>query len=353
MLLKIVLFTHIFFLSSGQEVSRNGSCVTSPLPCVHFNVVEIHHECGQDSDCPAAVKCCYIGCVRTCQSFDPCEKVTCTPGYTCLARETPCEKRPCILEASCVSETQVRCPALRCPTEFCPAGQERVVDPTGCPTCECKRKKVCPQSCSLFCAYGLLTTEDGCPVCKCRAEPGNPCTNKVCPVGEECRLVTPQSCNTSICKPEAKCVSKLRSMFDNSCALKDKTTLGYPVLEEDGAKEIDCYRKRCLDGTVCTKFGNVTYRCCLQFSQEQIWMILKPGQCPQEYMISADDQFQPCEVDGQCPSDQKCCYRTKNQFALRSSGACMTPVHSILSNKTTICTGTTILSSVLRTIGAC
>ncbi|KAH9499045.1 hypothetical protein Btru_005504 [Bulinus truncatus] len=632
MLLCIGFFVlHLFIFSSGQETTSNETCSRTPLPCVQASTAPIRHECNNDTQCGPGVMCCYTGCARTCVSTDPCDRVVCKLGYLCQTKVPPCQKSTCQTEAYCSPEEQVRCPALRCPTEYCQAGYERVVDSTGCPTCECKRKKDCSPTCSIFCTYGQITSEDGCPVCRCKKEPDNPCTNQgpspcglvvrladrqgpspcglvvrlayskgqlpsdlvvrladrqgpspcglvvrladrqgpspcglvvrladrqgpspcglvvrladrqgpspcglvvrladrqgpspcglvvrladrqgpspcglvvrladrqgpspcglvvrladrqgpspcglvvrladrqgpspcglvvrladrqgpspcglvvrladskgpspcglvvrladrkgpspcglvvgladrqgpspcdlvvrladiqgpspcglmvrladrqgpspcalvvrladrqgpspcglvTCSPDNECRLVAPPSCQTLPCKPQARCVAKIKSMYDNSCGIKDRTTVGRPVLEQDRVTELDCSQNRCPDASICSTFGANTHRCCWQYTQEQIWTPPKVGECPEEYMISASKESQLCEVDGQCPGEQKCCYRLKSSSLSQYIGACMSPVHKILENKTSLCKGSSIISSVLNMIGAC
>uniref|UniRef100_A0A2C9LWF8 WAP domain-containing protein n=1 Tax=Biomphalaria glabrata TaxID=6526 RepID=A0A2C9LWF8_BIOGL len=347
----IVFLVCGYIEGSPRTVDPLWTCPTSPQACVPMSPSQYPaHECQVDGDCEAGARCCYSGCTRRCLLPDPCDKVICKTGYSCLVRDTPCSKPPCQKEATCVPETQVRCPQLNCATTTCPAGQSRVVDSTGCQTCQCEAKKACIRNCVLFCSYGNVLDSNGCPTCKCIPEPEHPCTKMSCASTQECRLVK-SNCERAPCKPIVTCVPKSKVYYDNTCSFKDKTTVGYPVV--DNVTEIDCLQKPCSDGTVCTQLGTNLNRCCWQHTQEKVLEPPKVGECPQEYMLDGTEMSQTCEIDAQCPGDQKCCYRDMKPGTVRFYGGCFTPIHKIVENAAEYCSKNPILYYVFNSVGLC
>ncbi|CAL1538035.1 unnamed protein product [Lymnaea stagnalis] len=338
---------------SPKTIDPLMTCQTTPLPCVPLSPgASVTHECQADVNCTAGARCCYIGCTRTCVVPEPCDRVVCKSGYSCQSKETPCGKPPCQREASCIPEAQVRCPSPACTTTNCPAGYERVNDTTGCETCQCQPKKVCGPTCQMYCAYGNVIGADGCPICQCNQEPEHPCSKMTCSKTQECRLLK-TSCSQAPCKPTAVCVTKTKSYYDNTCGLKDRTTVGYPVLLFDKVTEYNCYLQPCPDGTVCTSLGSGTYRCCWQHTQARISEAPRVGECPEEFMIDPSEPTPRCEIDAECPNQQKCCYHLRMPGMARFYGTCYTTVQQILANAPFYCQRNPILYYVFNYLGLC
>ncbi|XP_059142158.1 keratin-associated protein 10-5-like [Physella acuta] len=352
----IILVTLVTMgLAEKLGIDVTWTCPSLPQTCIiqPSQTVKVQDECRRDEDCQLSARCCYMGCIRRCVLPDPCEKVVCKEGYACISRETACADKPCQREASCVPENDVRCAPLTCVTEFCPAGFERVMDKGGCLTCQCQAKKDCGPSCNLFCSHGQAVDTEGCPVCRCNPEPENPCTNMTCPQGQQCRFIKEPTCEKAPYKPAVMCVTRPTVLYDNSCSLRDRTTVGLPVLADDHKTEVDCYSQHCPDGTVCTTLGRNISRCCWQQTQQSVLTPPKAGECPQEYMTDYSNMNRSCEIDAQCPDDQKCCLRLMQPGMVRFYGYCLPPVHKVLESSSKACTGSSALSTVLHLLGYC
>ncbi|XP_059176556.1 cysteine-rich motor neuron 1 protein-like [Physella acuta] len=339
-------------LASPRAVDPLAACSTKPLLCLMMYPGQFTDQCQTDANCAVGSRCCYNSCVRSCVTIDPCEKVLCKAGYSCQSRDTPCASPPCQKEAVCIPESRVLCPTLACPTQYCPAGYERVIDTSGCETCQCKPKKVCSSTCFTLCSYGFQLGADGCPTCKCNPAPVNPCTNMTCSKSQECRLIN-VACTKAPCMPVATCVRKLASLYDNSCSLKDATTTGLPVLLSDKKTELNCFQQSCPDGAVCVSMGTNINRCCWQQTQEKVLDGPRVGECPEEYMVDPAAPAPRCEIDAECPTDQKCCYINKSPGKTRFYGVCLTTIHKVLENAPEFCSRNVVLWSILSMFGFC
>uniref|UniRef100_A0A0B7BG48 WAP domain-containing protein n=1 Tax=Arion vulgaris TaxID=1028688 RepID=A0A0B7BG48_9EUPU len=351
MLVCVIWMVLVGFGAGYIESSQPWACSKAPETCLSkYTVLKQADECKTDNDCQASAQCCYRGCIKKCISPNPCEQVICKDGYLCQSRETPCSTPPCPVEATCLPEIQVRCIAPVCNTEECQPGFERAFDSNKCPTCDCVRKKECGPNCFTFCAHGFEEGANGCPLCSCKPDPENPCSNMSCGQNEECRFVK-VDCKRAPCKPAATCVSVIPVVYDNACSLTDHTTVGLPVLDRNSSSELNCYLHRCPDNTVCANMGREIKRCCWQFSQDQVFSPPKSGECPPTLVRS--ELTQPCQVDGECPTDQKCCYRYTDGESSRSYGLCTNPIHNIVKVIPAGCQRFTLFRVIFNMFGIC
>ncbi|RUS73194.1 hypothetical protein EGW08_019040, partial [Elysia chlorotica] len=187
-----------------------------------------------------------------------------------------------------------------------------------------------------------------------------------CPAPDECRLVTPSTCSSPPCLPEPQCVlNSIRpTQFDSTCSSWDESTVDSPVLNgtcvASGADsetcELDCRSQVCPERTVCVRMGRVQSRCCWQSTQALLLPRPKPGECPPDILLEAVSStpgsylrpHQRCQLDAQCPGQQKCCSfnrpgrsRSTNSGILGGepevvektfsvSGVCIDPSHKLL-----------------------
>ena len=113
-------------------------------------------------------------------------------------------------------------PGMACPEIYCEFGQ--VIDPTGCPTCECAPPPTCDPGLvciAIYCEFGQVIDPTGCPTCECAPPPP-------CDAGPVCTLVCehglapgPSGCLTCECAPPPPPVRLCRD--DTDCAASGAT----------------------------------------------------------------------------------------------------------------------------------
>ncbi|XP_005100038.1 probable spore coat protein DDB_G0283555 [Aplysia californica] len=347
-ILVFLVVVHSVVCQTTPAIDKLWSCPREPLTCLAGKPIE---TCSSDDSCPPGGQCCYRGCIKTCMFPRPCDRVVCGEGYSCKEEETVCPNPPCALQANCIPEKKVRCPALKCPSKYCPPGFKRATNPKGCDVCNCVPKKSCGPTCDIFCAYGNVMV-DGCPTCKCNPEPQHPCSQLTCPSGQECRLIH-EECTSYPCFPRSQCVPKVSVSYDNTCGLMDPTTAGYPVLRTDRQGELSCLKSRCPDNTICAGMKQGVNRCCWQYSQARVSPIPKPGECPMAFMIDFSLSYKKCEIDADCEAKERCCYQNKTPGMTRFIGRCMNPVHVQLKEDPNLCKRNTYITFMMRLYNFC
>lgn len=162
------------------------------------------------SNCPPAVPKCVRNIKETCNQYHCRDGQYCEMSIVCMAIGCPPSVPICR-----------NCPVYKC--KPCADNEQNVPDKeTGCPTCKCAPKKVCPAiECANFCQNGYKI-ENGCKTCTCNLPPPPPtCQNFRCAdPGTECQLIptpcpappeecrnVPDQCNY-YCYPQPACVKK-------------------------------------------------------------------------------------------------------------------------------------------------
>ena len=158
---------------AGAPIAHSGEC--SPTLCL------------ADADCGPDERCNHDVCLSPC-----------APGEIC----------PAVCYGACEAE-KPECP----PACFLHCDYGHVLDPNGCPTCECAPPPACPPVlCDIHCEHGYVQDANGCDTCECAPPPA--CEPVACRLHcEHGWAVDERGCEICACAPPPACPPVLCDVY--------------------------------------------------------------------------------------------------------------------------------------------